>query len=67
MAEGQTQKILGLNWEGQGLTGAARNRLGIDKRVQDNVSDRAHSPKGVQRPETDICARIRGAGASLWG
>ena len=37
--------------------------LGIDERVQDNVSERAHSHEGVQRPETDVCARIRGAGA----
>ena len=66
-AKGQTQRVSGLNWEGQGLTGAAQNGLGIDERVQDNVHERAHSPKGVQRPETDVCARIRRARASLWG
>ena len=58
-AEGQTQRVSGLNWVGQGLTGAARNGLGIDKRVQDNVSERAYSPEGVRRPETDVCAGSR--------
>ena len=46
-AKGQTQRVLGLNWEGQGLTGAAQNGLGIDKGVQDNISEGAHSPEGV--------------------
>ena len=45
-------------WEGQGLTGAAQNWLGIDKRVQDNVLKRAHSPEGVQMPKTDV-VRVR--------
>ena len=67
VTKGQTERVLGLTWDGQGLTRAARNRLGIDERVQDNVSKRVHSPEGVQRPETDICARIHGAGASLQG
>ena len=52
---------------GQGLTGAAWNRLGIYERVQDNVHERAHSPEGVRRPEMDVCARIHRVGASLWG
>ena len=49
------------------MAGAAQNRLGIDKRMQDNVCKRAHSPEGVLRPETDVCARICGVGASLRG
>ena len=53
-----------LGWSG--IDGVAQNGLGIDKRVQDNVCERAHSPKGVQRPEMDVWARIRGARASLW-
>ena len=49
------------------MTGAAQNELGIDERMQDNVHERAHSPKGVRRPGMDVCARIRGVRASLWG
>ena len=49
------------------MTGVARNGLRIDERVQDNVRKRAHSPEGVRRPETDVCARIRGARASFMG
>ena len=51
----------------QALTGAAWNRLVIDKRVQDNISEMVQGPKGVQRPEMDIYTRICGARARLWG
>ena len=47
--------------------GAAQNGLGIDERVQDNGCERAQGPKGVQRPKTDVCTRIRRVRASLWG
>ena len=47
--------------------GTQLGESGIDKRVQDNVSERSQGPKGVQRPEMDVCARIHGVRASLWG